>query len=262
MFDNNDINHSQDLAREHRALLAGYASAQLRCSRMATAQQGEIAAQRRQIERLESDVVRLRAESITRMTALAFERADRVALEAQIPGLPKRRALAGRVEGLGQRVHALMRELLRREFWQPARALQGRKAGKPAQSVLCIARDEGGHVFTRRMAEDGQLTSADEPMADEALLEASLVAADLVICQTGCVTHDAYWRVQDHCKRTGKTCVLVDQPQAMMWLRGGRTDHRLQAFMPPSMVYDEPVTNCDSWLASHATSAATSGGEP
>ncbi|MBP7566532.1 MAG: DUF2325 domain-containing protein [Burkholderiaceae bacterium] len=45
-------------------------------------------------------------------------------------------------------------------------------------------------------------------------LEAALVAADLVICQTGCLGHDAYWRVQDHCRRTGKTCVLVDLPQA------------------------------------------------
>ena len=49
-----------------------------------------------------------------------------------------------------------------------------------------------------------------EARADDlAGLEASLVAADLVICQTGCVSHNAYWREQDHCRRTGKTCVLV-----------------------------------------------------
>ncbi|MEG0882876.1 MAG: DUF2325 domain-containing protein, partial [Janthinobacterium sp.] len=29
----------------------------------------------------------------------------------------------------------------------------------------------------------------------------------------------AYWRVHDHCKRTGKRCVLVDQPQAMHFVR-------------------------------------------
>jgi hypothetical protein len=50
---------------------------------------------------------------------------------------------------------------------------------------------------------------------DRADLDAVLGAADLVICQTGCVSHDAYWRVQDHCKRTGKKCVLVDQPTAI-----------------------------------------------
>ena len=48
-----------------------------------------------------------------------------------------------------------------------------------------------------------------------ARLEASLVAADLVICQTGCLSHGAYWRVQDHCRRTGKACVLVEQPDAV-----------------------------------------------
>ena len=54
---------------------------------------------------------------------------------------------------------------------------------------------------------------------DAAGLEASLRAADLVICQTGCLSHGAYWRVQDHCQRTGKACVLVQQPRALRILR-------------------------------------------
>jgi hypothetical protein len=41
-----------------------------------------------------------------------------------------------------------------------------------------------------------------------------LAAADLVICQTGCISHDAYWRVKDHCKRHHKRCVFVDKPSA------------------------------------------------
>lgn len=41
-------------------------------------------------------------------------------------------------------------------------------------------------------------------------LQASLAAADLVICQAGCISHEAYWRVKDHCKRTGKRCVFVE----------------------------------------------------
>jgi hypothetical protein len=45
-------------------------------------------------------------------------------------------------------------------------------------------------------------------------LQACLTAADLVICQAGCVSHDAYWRVKDHCKRTGTRCVFVDKPSA------------------------------------------------
>jgi hypothetical protein len=45
-----------------------------------------------------------------------------------------------------------------------------------------------------------------------AKLDATLAAADLVICQTGCISHAAYWRVKDHCKRNGKRCVFVETP--------------------------------------------------
>ena len=44
-----------------------------------------------------------------------------------------------------------------------------------------------------------------------------------VICQTGCVSHGAYWRVRDHCTRTGKECVLVDRPEALDGLRPTET---------------------------------------
>ena len=51
-------------------------------------------------------------------------------------------------------------------------------------------------------------------------LDASLAAADLVICQAGCISHSAYWLVKDHCKRTGKRCVYVDKPSASAFERG------------------------------------------
>jgi len=35
-----------------------------------------------------------------------------------------------------------------------------------------------------------------------------------VICQAGCISHGAYWRVKEHCKRTGKRCVFVESPSA------------------------------------------------
>ncbi len=67
--------------------------------------------------------------------------------------------------------------------------------------------------------------------ADEAAIEASLRAADLVICQTGCVSHGAWWRVQDHCRRTGKPCVMVgaeapagQAAQKVKWLRRADED--------------------------------------
>ncbi|WP_326541261.1 DUF2325 domain-containing protein [Pseudorhodoferax sp.] len=55
----------------------------------------------------------------------------------------------------------------------------------------------------------------DDPLA----LDESLQAADLVICQTGCLSHGEYWRVRDHCRRTGKTCVMVEQPEALRIVR-------------------------------------------
>ncbi|QNP50639.1 DUF2325 domain-containing protein [Diaphorobacter aerolatus] len=67
----------------------------------------------------------------------------------------------------------------------------------------------------------------EDPDVDPALLEHSLHAADLVICQTGCVSQDSFWRVEDHCKRTGKACVLVEQPDALRIVRvhpSGKTE--------------------------------------
>jgi hypothetical protein len=50
--------------------------------------------------------------------------------------------------------------------------------------------------------------------------DASLAAADLVICQTGCLSHNAYWLVKDHCKRTGKRCVYVESPSVAGFVKG------------------------------------------
>ena len=73
----------------------------------------------------------------------------------------------------------------------------------------------------------GQVLAAHEPplpadplaAAGTEPLEHSLRCADLVICQTGCVGHGNFWRVEDHCKRTGKACVLVEQPGALRIVR-------------------------------------------
>lgn len=137
--------------------------------------------QRERIAQLEAETVRLRAAVIARDTALALARDHVAALELAVVPLD---------------VHQ--------------------------KAVLCIGKDAPNARATRRVIENagGQFMQCDGPDAeDEDALEASLRAADLVICQTGCVSHDAYWRVQDHCKRTGKRCVLVDQPQPLRFMR-------------------------------------------
>lgn len=167
------------LAGEHVTLLRAHADAQARCSALLQAQAARIVA-------LEAQLVRARGATIRAATALAWEREDRAALDAALPGLGRRVALGRQVATLQARVHELMRTLQRREL-----AGTPGKAGRPGHAPAGLAAD----------------------------LAASLQAADLVICQTGCMSHGDYWRVQDHCKRTGKLCMLVDQPDGLQIVR-------------------------------------------
>lgn len=219
----------QTLQREHAALLAAYGQAQSHCSQLLSAQAARILY-------LEAQAMRLRAAVIQRETALAWAREDHRALEGAIPGLPRRVALARRVTQLMERIQCLMRERL---AWQdrasqararPVEPLADAVAPPPAvtavalreKSVLCVGEDAMALMLTRKVVElagGRYLGHSGEGDADGATLEASLVAADLVICQTGCVSHGAYWRVKDHCTRTGKQCVLVDKPEALNALR-------------------------------------------
>lgn len=212
----------QQLQREHAALLAAYGRVQSHCSRLLSAQAGRI-------ERLESENLQLRARLIRQETLLSWEREDRAALERAVPGLPRRAALARRVGQLMERVQALMRERL---AWQdrlvaPVPSTVAPRSEAPAvavalreKSVLCVSEDAMALMLTRKVVEmAGGRYQGRSGKEDADTLEASLVAADLVICQTGCVSHGAYWRVRDHCSRTGKECVLVDRPEALDGLR-------------------------------------------
>ena len=132
-----------------------------------------------------------------------------------------------------ERVQALMRERL---AWQdrlvaPVLSTVAPRSEAPAvavalreKSVLCVSEDAMALMLTRKVVEmAGGRCQGRSGKEDADTLEASLVAADLVICQTGCVSHGAYWRVRDHCTRTGKECVLVDRPEALDGLRPTET---------------------------------------
>ncbi|MGK5067920.1 DUF2325 domain-containing protein [Janthinobacterium sp. RT4P48] len=219
------------IAHEHRVLMAEYGRAQARCS-------AQLAAQAARIAQLESELMRARAQVVIRDTKLALAREELAEMAAVAPGLPTRARLARKVEWLSERVQDLMRELLRLQ-WVPApsavprSALQAQLlAGVREKAVLYVGNyvdrevgpdADGANVAQQAIEQAGgrflHHAGGGDGADDAAALEASLVAADLVICQTGCVSHDAYWRVHDHCKRTGKQCVLVDQPQAMHFVR-------------------------------------------
>ena len=73
--------------------------------------------------------------------------------------------------------------------------------------------------------------STDMPVdADaSAQLESTLQDADLVICQTACIGHGAYWRVEEHCRRTGTPCMLVEQPMGVRIVRIHAMDEAVEA---------------------------------
>lgn len=49
--------------------------------------------------------------------------------------------------------------------------------------------------------------------------------ADAVVCQSGCVSHAAYYRLKDACKKLGKPCVFVQSPGVGSFARGVATLH-------------------------------------
>ncbi len=53
-------------------------------------------------------------------------------------------------------------------------------------------------------------------------LDSVLATADLVICQTGCINHNAYGMVKEYCKRTGKRCLYLENPSVSSFANGLR----------------------------------------
>ncbi len=89
--------------------------------------------------------------------------------------------------------------------------------------VLCVGGRIGAATLYRDLVErlGGQFTHHDGGLEENiARLDASIAAADAVICQAGCISHNAYWRVKEHCKRTGKTCVFLKTPGLTAFLGG------------------------------------------
>ena len=220
------------LIDENAVLARQLAVVQQRSARVA-------AEQAHQREALEAELVRLRGELIARDTTAADLREQLQALQQAAPDLPARVALAADKRAQAERILALQRALLQareeadrqRRRADEAVAATGLRAepasadeAPPAPStastlsdraVLCVGGRSASVPAYRQVIErtGGRFLHHDGGEEDKvAQLDATLAAADLVICQTGCVSHDAYWRVKDHCKRTGKRCLFVDNP--------------------------------------------------
>jgi hypothetical protein len=182
-------------------------------------------------------LVRARADLIGRDTMIATQQEDLQALETAVPSLRSRDELTRQVAQQIERIQDLERALLKtrheleRERHRANEALADLHAARPMpvfsvvetppslsdQSVLCVGGRAAALPVYRRLVEGvgGRFMHHDGGEEDNAArLDTTLAAADLVICQTGCISHNAYWRVKDHCKRTGKRCLFVDNPSS------------------------------------------------
>lgn len=207
------------------------------------------AEQARKVEQLQAEAVTRRAELIGRDTVIASLWDELRLLKEAAPDLKARHELAEALEAQLERSRSLERALARAEMalqaerrraddaQAAARRLQEvaanaacgpedrAPAGLTAQAVLCVGGRPASVPVYRRIVEHhgGRFLHHDGGEHDApALLDGTLASADLVICQTGCISHDAYWRVKEHCKRTGKPCVFVDKPSRSGVLRALR----------------------------------------
>jgi hypothetical protein len=130
-------------------------------------------------------------------------------------------ALAASAAALEKEVVRLRRRLALAEESSPAPGLENppnslvdrdEPATLSGKCVLCVGGRSGAVDAYRQMIEvrGGRFLHHDGGL-EESLhrIDNVVAAADIVICQAGCISHNAYWRVKEHCKRTGKRCVFV-----------------------------------------------------
>jgi Uncharacterized protein conserved in bacteria (DUF2325) len=102
-----------------------------------------------------------------------------------------------------------------RQFTTAPAAADESTATLTDRAVLCVGGRPASVPLYRHIVEKtgGRFLHHDGgEQESQNRLDATLAAADLVICQTGCISHGAYWRVKDHCKRHSKPCVFVENP--------------------------------------------------
>ncbi|UCV12769.1 DUF2325 domain-containing protein [Dechloromonas denitrificans] len=78
--------------------------------------------------------------------------------------------------------------------------------------VLCVGGRSGAvHSYREMVEQSGGRFMHHDGGLEESMhrIDGVVAAADIVICQAGCISHNAYWRVKEHCKRTGKPCMFV-----------------------------------------------------
>jgi hypothetical protein len=203
----------------------------------------ELAQVQQRLARLVTDKAReleqLQAQLAARDGRLASLQADLEQLQAAVPQLGERLRLQEKVDEVSQRVAERDAQLaqLRQQLAEARRPPEADEVALPPvetnaepslaaladKTVLCVGGRSASVASYRDMTLEAGARFAHHDGGQEQgadALDAHLAAADLVICQTGCISHNAYWRVKAYCKRTGKRCVYVDNPSNAGFSRG------------------------------------------
>jgi hypothetical protein len=206
-----DVARFEALIHENAVLGRELAKVQVRATRQAQTHA-------RCVDVQQTQILQLRAKVMVGETALALVQQDMQALKASVPELKSRLDLQGALQRQVEQIAHLQREPVPLEV---AEAAAPQATEFPItlyeRSVLCVGGRPASVPIYRDLVEKtgGQFLHHDGGQEESvAQLESTLAAADLVICQTGCISHDAYWRVKNHCKRTGKPCVFMDTPSS------------------------------------------------
>lgn len=237
-----DLQRLEQLQEENILLATELATFRERQARMLNDRNDEL-------DRLNSQLMRLRGKLIARESEVTALQEEIQKLHCAASALPQRVELARRLGEQQERNQQLMQErthLQQRAEQEAARAegLARQNAAliatlskpKPEKSdallagvlalqdkaVLCVGGRSASVPVYRQVIERTGGTFLHHDGGEEqssGQLESSLAAADLVICQTGCISHHAYWRVKDYCKRTGKQCVFVEKPSTTSFVR-------------------------------------------
>lgn len=229
-----DLHRLQALTDKNAGLTRELANAQQRITQLANEGADRL-------KQLQDQVLQLRAEVITRDTRLASLQQQLNTLEASVPDLACRTKQASELALQTQHIQALERALqqaqqdnernnrlietqaaeLKRLAPQTdnlsanANTISPKPVHLEDRAVLCVGGRTASVPQYRDIVESAGARFAHHDGGEEeslTKLDTTLAAADLVICQTGCISHNAYWRVKDHCKRTGKQCLFVENP--------------------------------------------------
>lgn len=209
---------NKKLEEKYQTLQTSHVQTQQRQQDMISSLQTELASQPGEMQKLKNTLIALQARNCTpaSLDANEFE-----LLHARMTTLKS--AHLAQLDKLKQQVKALKTQLAERPATFAIQALDtpstncAEACNKPLEKrcVLCVGGRPSAVPLYRKTVETRGATFMHHDGGQEegiAQLDAKLSSADLVICQAGCVSHEAYFRVKEHCKKRGIQCLYVQNP--------------------------------------------------